>query len=184
MQVKIRKPETILNLGCGVPRRLEESYPDARVINVDIDPAVDPDLVCDVRHLPFADGGIDWAYANHILEHLPRLEVLPTVREWARVLAEEGIVRVIVPDLEDAAKQITNGRLDHWILAIVYGGQFNEFQYHKVGFTQLILRGTLVEAGLEVIDEGKEDFLIGGTLPNGKPARIVAQQIYAVGRKR
>ena len=67
---------------------------------------VDPEVVSwDLRRgIPFPDDTFDVAYHGHFLEHLPREAALPFLRECARVLRRNGLLRVVVPDLERAAR--------------------------------------------------------------------------------
>lgn len=108
-----------LNLGCG--RYFSSSH---EWINIDIAPV-------DINHIyqyhlllgiPFADNSFNGVYHSHILEHFPREQVLPFLRECLRVLRPGGILRIAVPDLEnilrnylavlDAARREETGALD------------------------------------------------------------------------
>jgi SAM-dependent methyltransferase len=61
------------------------------------------------KGLPFADESVDVVYHSHLLEHLDR-EVAPRfLIEIRRVLKPNGILRIVVPDFEDAAHKY----LDH-----------------------------------------------------------------------
>ena len=74
--------QTILHLGCGrkkwaapdLLRYVGLSMPvdDARVIHVDADPRLEPDLVCDVgfKPLEIEDNSVDCVIAWHMLEHI------------------------------------------------------------------------------------------------------------------
>ena len=56
------------------------------------------------RGLPFDSGSVDAVYHSHLLEHLDR-DVAPRfLSEIRRVLRPGGIVRMVVPDLELAAR--------------------------------------------------------------------------------
>ncbi|HZQ08194.1 MAG TPA: methyltransferase domain-containing protein [Anaerolineae bacterium] len=60
---------------------------------------------CDVsRGLPFADGSVAVIYASHVLEHIRLSGARTFMREAHRVLATEGILRLVVPDLERLAR--------------------------------------------------------------------------------
>ena len=63
---------------------------------------VDPDIVSwDLRNgIPFADDTFDVVYHSHFLEHLERSVAPKFMRECFRVLKPEGMIRVVVPDLE------------------------------------------------------------------------------------
>ena len=79
-----------LNLGCG---------PDHMPgwTNVDYDESLKPDVVADLRHLPFDDGVATHVFASHVLEHFRWDE--PVLEEWHRVLRPGGEIVVIVPDI-------------------------------------------------------------------------------------
>ena len=80
----------LLHLGCGDVHL-------AGWVNIDADPGVNPDVVCDVRQLPYEDGAADAVLAMHLLEHFAHDE--PVLAEWARVLRPGGRIVVSVPDL-------------------------------------------------------------------------------------
>jgi predicted SAM-dependent methyltransferase len=49
--------------------------------------------------LPFADGSLDWVYAEHLIEHVPLLVAVSWLTEVRRVLAPGGLLRITTPDL-------------------------------------------------------------------------------------
>ncbi len=51
------------------------------------------------RRLRYADGSVDRIYSSHFLEHLPRETGRKVLRECRRVLKQDGIFRLVVPDL-------------------------------------------------------------------------------------
>ena len=61
--------------------------------------------VHNLKHgIPWPDSSVDVVYHSHFLEHLDR-EVAPAfMREALRVLRPAGIQRIVVPDLEHAAR--------------------------------------------------------------------------------
>lgn len=85
----------MLNLGCG-PR----THPDW--INID-KIRWNEDVTClDLRAgIPYPDESVDVVYHSHLLEHLSRAEGVTFMRECGRVLKRGGVVRVVVPDLEE-----------------------------------------------------------------------------------
>lgn len=68
--------------------------------------AVDPDIVCwDLRNgVPYADGSFGAVYHSHLLEHLPKDAAPGFLAECFRVSAPGAVLRVVVPDLERAAR--------------------------------------------------------------------------------
>jgi SAM-dependent methyltransferase len=56
------------------------------------------------RGLPVQDGLCDGVYCSHVLEHLSREDFERAIRETFRILKPGGIFRLVVPDLESAAR--------------------------------------------------------------------------------
>jgi SAM-dependent methyltransferase len=64
------------------------------VTSMDIDPALHPDVVGDIRKLPFADGSFDVVCVFEVLEHLPFEESQAAIAEIARVAKRGAVVSV------------------------------------------------------------------------------------------
>lgn len=140
-----------VNLGCG-PRPIEG------FVNVDLLELPGVDVHADVRGpLPFEDGSVDLLYASHVLEHLATAEVPETLREWRRVLRPGGSLLVAVPDLDLVARHLVEFRgwftppHNPW-LGLIYGGQKDEYDFHRTGFTAPWLAALLTEAGFGTIE--------------------------------
>lgn len=86
-----------VNLGCG-----SVYHPDW--VNLDSIPASALVRRWDIRKsLPFGAGQVDACYASHVLEHLSRSSAKDLLRECHRILRNGGIIRLVVPDLENIA---------------------------------------------------------------------------------
>src|SRR3989441_12587990 len=57
----------------------------------------------------FKDESAELVYACHVLEYFDRLEVVDVLREWHRVLAHGGVVRLAVPDFAALAEVYRRG---------------------------------------------------------------------------
>jgi SAM-dependent methyltransferase len=87
-----------LNIGCGT--RFHPAWS-----NIDLAPCDRSVRACDLRQgLPFPDRSFDVVYHSHVLEHLPRAAAIPFLSDVARVLRPQGMLRVVVPDLERIAR--------------------------------------------------------------------------------
>ncbi len=86
---KLPHEAVILNIGSGI-FRIEE-----RVINLDITPQTNVDLVASAYTLPFATNSVDFVMSESLLEHLERPE--EAVREMHRVLKPGGTVYIVTP---------------------------------------------------------------------------------------
>ncbi|MGF1500164.1 MAG: glycosyltransferase [Elainellaceae cyanobacterium] len=87
-----------LNLGCG-----HCFHPDW--VNVDFTSTGEGVIAHDLRQgIPFDDASFDVVYHSHVLEHLTRPDAENFLKECHRVLRPNGILRVVVPDLEQIAR--------------------------------------------------------------------------------
>lgn len=141
-----------LNLGSG-------TTPIPGFVNVDALPdAPGVGVVADIGHrLPFEDGSADLVYASHLLEHFPTDQVPELLAEWRRVLRAGGVLLVAVPDLEVIARTLV--KREGWFtpphgpwLGALYGGQKDEYDFHKTGFTGPWLAHLMREAGFGEIE--------------------------------
>ncbi|WP_454021044.1 class I SAM-dependent methyltransferase [Azospirillum sp. Marseille-Q6669] len=88
----------LLNVGCG-------GHFDPRWVNMDVAAHDYGVLIHDAATgLPFPDQRFDGVYHSHVLEHLDRDEAPGFLRECYRVLKPGGVLRVVVPDLEQIAR--------------------------------------------------------------------------------
>lgn len=88
-----------LNLGCGSVYSTKKEW-----INADLSGGGDV-ISIDVRKkLPFVDQDFDLVYSSHLLEHLELEEAESLLEELFRITKQGGVVRVVVPDLEQIAR--------------------------------------------------------------------------------
>jgi SAM-dependent methyltransferase len=68
-------------------------------------------VIHDVRRgLPFADESAQYIYASHFLEHLYYQEAIIFLKECYRVLANGGVLRIVVPDLQSMVESYLKER--------------------------------------------------------------------------
>lgn len=89
--------ENYLNVGCG--NKFHSSW-----TNVDMT-SNSPHVLSHnlLRGMPFPDDRFDVVYHSQVLEHIPKKKAPFFVNECFRVLKPGGIMRVVVPDLENIA---------------------------------------------------------------------------------
>jgi len=97
-ELDIQPDKIRLNLGCS-------TYYLPEFINVDINEKFHPDLVADVRNLPYEAETVDEIYAGHLLEHLTWDEGQSALKHWWTILKKGGIIRITVPDFDVLAKR-------------------------------------------------------------------------------
>lgn len=139
----------------------------------------------------FADGTFEEVYASHVLEHFDyRDGLLAALKEWFRVLAPGGSLRLSVPDLDAlAALLLQRQRLDinqrFQVMRMIFGGHVDAHDYHQVGLNQDFLSAFLYEAGFTDLRrvtrhglfQDTSDIQLAGTaislnLVAKKPARV------------
>jgi hypothetical protein len=158
---------SVLNVGCGPQDRHDplgfEDPTKWRQIRMDIDPALQPDVIgsfTDMSAVP--SESVDAVTSSHCIEHLYWHEVGPALKEAFRVLKPEGYMMTLCPDLQAAAEMIAQDRLFDIAYGIVtpfdmvYSHRAfveaghkagHTFMEHKSGFTMSVLLQQLSEAG-------------------------------------
>ena len=76
---------------------------DDKIIRVDIDEKVKPDILASGDKLPFKDGELDFITAIHNFEHYSNQKEVLT--EWLSVLKVGGIIAIVHPDIDFTKKQ-------------------------------------------------------------------------------
>jgi predicted SAM-dependent methyltransferase len=156
--------ELQLHIGCG-----RGTLPGW--VNIDVHPA--PLAMNVLRGMPFAAGSARCVFVSHFLEHLffPR-DVRPFLAELRRILAPGGVVRIVVPDIEQCIdayvtddRAFFGSRRETWSWwpenptrledFLGYAGVGAEpaylFESHKYGYDFETLRRTLEDAGFASI---------------------------------
>lgn len=125
-------------------------------------------MITDAAHLPFPDGWASEILAIHSLEYVHPCELLPTLREWRRVLAAGDRAQVHVPNTTQLMPAFVEGRVeDKWrimgaLLGTYCGPQVrgpHELDApadHQVLFDADVLRWALVEAGFQDVADVSE----------------------------
>jgi ubiquinone/menaquinone biosynthesis C-methylase UbiE len=157
----------VLNVGCGYPLRqkLHRHFhgPEWREVRLDLDPAVQPDIVCSITDMgPVSANTIDAVWSSHNLEHLQRHEVPLALGQFIRVLKPRGLLLLTLPDLQQVAQLVVDDKLEDLAyqspsgpvtpLDMIFGhtaslARGNRYMAHRTGFTARTLHQALVEAG-------------------------------------
>jgi predicted SAM-dependent methyltransferase len=97
MNVNFKNP-LLLNIGCG--RTFHRDW-----LNLDLESSTPEVRRCDLRKgIPLPNSTCQAIYSSHVFEHLNWNSGLVLLRECYRVLADGGVVRIVVPDLEKIAR--------------------------------------------------------------------------------
>ena len=138
----------MLNVGCG--RRFHTDW-----VNVDLMPTDDTVQACDISSgLPFEDGQFDAVYHSHVLEHLKPDAGRALLVECLRVLKPGGVVRVVVPDLEQIASLYLQKHQQAWD----GNGKPADYQWMKLELLdQLVRSQSGGEMGRFIVEDSIED---------------------------
>lgn len=171
LRTEQRDTAEVLHVGCGVhdPEKLPPVFRHQswREIRLDIDPDMRPDFVASITDMRvIADGEVDAVYSSHNIEHLYPHEVPVALREMHRVLKPAGFAFIKLPDLQEAARHVAEGRLEDPLymspmgpiapLDILYGhraslARGSVFMAHRTGFTGDTLAAALIKAGFAAV---------------------------------
>jgi SAM-dependent methyltransferase len=132
-------------------------------LRLDADPAVQPDVLAPAHDLSaLSDASVDAVFSSHCIEHLYLDQAVPALREWRRVLRDDGFLLLVCPDLQAAAEMVAHDRLfdvayagirpydlifSHQGLVAQGRAQGHSFMEHKSGYTLSSLRQCVSEAG-------------------------------------
>jgi ubiquinone/menaquinone biosynthesis C-methylase UbiE len=143
----------VLHAGFG-GSSLPPDFGDCDETRLDADPSTRPDVVASIVDLGDI-GPFDVVYCSHTLEHIYPHEVPIALREFRRVLAEEGQLILFVPDLEglvisdDVLFESFAGPITAFDLIYGHRKELGESLYmaHHTGFTSKTLEAALREVG-------------------------------------
>lgn len=135
----------------------------------------------DIFNLPFEDNSIDVIKADGFIEHLSFNEEKNFFLEVKRVISQNGLFEFSTPDFEDAIRKWLSAKDDwkefyrsddeainqqHWfgnysystenrwgyLMAMIFGSQNGEGQYHKNAYTEGKIRSMMEYLGFEIIE--------------------------------
>jgi len=139
--------KTLIHLGCG-----EQNAPGW--INIDAEPFPHVHFVNRIDKLPMIRSeSADLIYACHVLEHIPYLDYPRILEEWHRVLNQNGILRISVPDFDKLLSiyQYENNSLD-LVLPPLMGAQDYEHGFHRGAFNEKYLTTLFTNAGFRKVN--------------------------------
>ena len=129
-----------LDIGCGVLPRLDFTGIDAYVEGDSITHA-------QMWDLPYGDNTVAEIYTSHALEHIPKRAVIPTLKEFYRVLQPGGLLTILVPDLEWCCRAWLEHQSNDWFLDVLFGNQEHPGEFHMTGYTVRFMVNYLAAAG-------------------------------------
>ena len=169
--------KTLLNVGCGLSNISElKGFNNGnwKEIRFDIDKEVNPDILGSLTDMSLVEtSSIDAIYSSYNLDHIYAHEVPIALKEFYRVLNEDGIALVQCPDIQTVCELIAQDKLLELLyespigpiypIDVIYGHRWytkngHEYQTKKVGFTYSALDASFAEAGFKARYGGRIPF--------------------------
>lgn len=110
-----------------------------------------PDVVADLRCLPFPDDYADEARAIHVIEHFQVWEASDVLAEWVRVLKPGGMLTLECPCLDKIIALMAVPKIrPHMTMWGLYGDPRlkDPLMMHHWCYTEKLLAGLMQEVGL------------------------------------
>ena len=167
----------LLHVGCGSLNKsscLGFDNDNWKEIRFDIDESVNPDIVGTMTDMKSVEtGSVDAVYSSHNIEHIFPHEVPIVLREFYRVLKEDGMVSISCPDLQSVCEAVAQDKLVEPLydsptgpispIDILYGrrksiARGNEYMVHKGGFTYSTLYKAFKEVGFQAMAGGRKGY--------------------------
>jgi len=159
-----------IDVGCGgnsfildwVHDYLPEWDGQVEITNMDGNEEVHPDILHNIlTPMPKElKGQFDFAYMSHVLEHVPWRDSVSVAMEVASLVKDGGYMMVNVPSMEWACKEILRGNYDMSVMMTIYGGQDDEWLFHKCGFTKPALEVLAKRIGMKIYSLKESQVLI------------------------
>ena len=160
--------KTLLNVGCGFSNKSQIkgfNNDNWKEIRLDIDENVNPDIVSTLTDMKSVEtGSVDAVYSAYNIDHIYPHEVPITLREFYRVLKEDGMVVIRCPNIQSVCEAVAQDRLLEPLyespagpispIDILFGNRKaiakgNEYMAKKGGFTYSVLNSAFGEAGFK-----------------------------------
>ena len=107
-----------------------------------------------ITKLEFKNESVDLIYASHVIEYFDRDQVRTLLEEWKRVLVDQGILRIAVPDFYQISKLYIQGEYPlQNFLGPLYGkmNMSKEAIYHKTVYDFFSLSTLLQSVGFDSV---------------------------------
>ncbi|MBL0231532.1 MAG: methyltransferase domain-containing protein [Moraxellaceae bacterium] len=168
---------------------LPDIYQGWEQVWLDIDPTVNPDVLCDARELiNLPANTYNAIYCSHNLEHYYRHDVKKVLAGFYHVLKKDGFAHIRVPDMGAVMRAFVENDMDIndvlyespagpiTIQDVMYGwgkeieGSGNDFFAHKTGFTEVSLIATLIDADFYQVYTGAANLEIAAFAFKDEPS--------------
>ena len=160
--------KTLLHVGCGfsnISNLKGFNVDDWSEIRLDINEKVKPDILGTLTDMTLVETqSVDAIYSAYNIDHIYAHEVPLALKEFHRVLKEDGIAIIRCPDIQSVCEVVAQDKLLEPLfespigpifpIDILFGSRKdiakgNEYMAKKVGFTYSVLNSFFADAGFE-----------------------------------
>jgi len=161
--IKKVNPGNILEIGIGT-KVVSEYFKRLNfdITTCDFDKALKPDIVADIRYLPFKDNQFDGVLAFEILEHLPFSDFMRTLKELKRVSKKYVIISIpyVTINISGHFKIIPYKESFNFLWRVMESffikHKFNGHHYWEMGkkdYSRKRIRKIIVKSGFRIKEE-------------------------------
>lgn len=101
--------------------------------------------------LPFHDESVDYIYSSHLLEHLFKEDAWTLLNEMYRILRKNGIIRIVVPDLEYVVELYKQNKKEEALEYVFPNSKADDFSRHRYMYDFEMLSSLLGKVGFHSI---------------------------------
>lgn len=151
----------VIDIGCGekshILNYIQEYIPEwdekeIEVTRLDVQESTKPDILHNILQ-PMPKElyeKFDLAYMSHVLEHIPWRDTVSVANEVAKLVKQGGYFLISVPSIEWACREVLRGNFNLVVMMTFYGGQDDEWLYHRCGFTKPTLEMLADKIGMKI----------------------------------
>lgn len=147
-------PLSKYNFGCG-----NTKFKD--FINIDIDSALEPDLILDFLKFPYPleSNSASHIFFFHTIEHIVKNRHPNILAEFHRILHEDGKLVISYPEFSKVAQHWLDNRFGWRVFweATIYGRQDTDFDYHVSAMYTPEFMQLLGEIGFNIVETRPEN---------------------------
>lgn len=118
--------------------------------------AMNQEYACDrygsFHFIPCHDNSVKEVLARSVFEHMSLIEAEKALLEVKRILTDDGVLRLDVPDHEETMKKFKESGDDFYIRHLL-GPRRTKYGYHCVSYTKDAMKKFLGDNGFEYVNE-------------------------------
>ena len=106
------------------------------------------------KSIPAENKSVDAIYTSHFLEHIDYEDAKEFIKECFRALRDNGIIRISIPDLDIAKKQLNDGNNYETLKKFFFTYENNnDFSRHKFMYNFVSLKKLLEDCGFAQVSK-------------------------------